>query len=63
MSLTEKLANLDTVRLARINTALQARDWVDGGMYDTEQGVTMDEWAEMVRCEMKNRIKKKGKVA
>lgn len=55
MSITEKLANLDIVRLRRIHSSLAARDWIEGAMYDESQGITMDKWAEMVTSEIKRR--------
>jgi len=60
MSITEKLASLDVVRLSRIHSSLKARDWVFGAMYDEAQKVSMDEWADRVKRELQNR--KKGKV-
>lgn len=55
MSITEKLANLRDERLARKHACLQARDWIDGAMYDESQGVTMDAWALMVANELRRR--------
>jgi hypothetical protein len=60
MSITEKLARLDIVRLARIHSSLKAKDWIEGAMYDEEQNISMDKWAELVQRELQNR--KKGKV-
>ena len=58
MSIAEKLANRDIVRLKRMYSALKARDWVDGAMYDEEKNISMDEWIEMVRRELQTRTKK-----
>ncbi len=63
MSITEKLASLRDERLARIHSALKARDWVEGALYDAEKGVTMDKWALMVQREMNKRVLSKKKVA
>lgn len=55
MSVTEKLTSLRDERLARIHSSLKARDWVEGAMYDSDQGVTMDAWALMVANEIRRR--------
>jgi hypothetical protein len=52
MSITEKLASRRDERLARIHSSLKAKDWIDGAMYDEAQGVTMNEWVQMVEREM-----------
>lgn len=62
MSITEKLASLDIVRLKRIHSSLAARDWIDGAMYDEAQCITMNKWAEMVANEIKQR-KSRGRAA
>lgn len=59
MSVTEKLASLRDERLARIHSSLKAKDWIDGAFYDSEQGITMDKWAELVKCEI---IKRRGQI-
>lgn len=63
MSITEKLANLDIVRLRRIHASLAAKDWIEGAWYDESQGVTMDKWASMVADEIKNRNRMRRRVA
>lgn len=59
MSVTEKLANLRDERLARIHSSLKARDWIDGAFYDSEQGITMDQWAALVKREI---IQRRGRI-
>lgn len=55
MSITEKLARLDIVRLERIHASLAAKDWTEGAMYSETQNVTMDKWALMVANELRRR--------
>lgn len=59
MSITEKLASRDIVRLERIHASLKAKDWPNGSMYDEQQGVTMEKWAELVKHEI---IKRRGRM-